>query len=179
MAKDTHFISKNDNGNTPIKTPRYVKVDGQKVYLNPEQQKAWDKFINDVRNSARKDKSCAQPNYHLCFGDCEACPYHVQGKVLSTDSEAYGGGYATGPNSPVKKSRSPESIVMKSETCRIIYREAARLVKNGDRILYLKTVEERSTYEIAAELNMPQTTVNKYLNKLLKHIREHREELLD
>ena len=68
---------------------------------------------------------------------------------------------------------------MESETCRIIYREAARLVKNGDRILYLKAVEERTTYEIAAELDMPQTTVNKYLNKLLKHIREHREELLD
>lgn len=173
-----------DNITTPVpneegRKPRYVLVEGQKIYLTPEEQREWDKMINKVRYRARKDKSCGQPDYHRCFGDCGTCPYHVEGKVLSTDdTKSCGTGFATGPNSPAQKSRSPESIVIEQESCNRIYAKAAELYKHGDRILYMKTVEERSTYEIAQELGMPQTTVNKYVNRLLAYIREHRDEFI-
>lgn len=166
-----------NNGN--IVKPRYILVDNQKVFLNPEQQKAWDKFINDVRNRARREGSCGQPNYHLCFGDCETCPHRIQGKVLSSDDERYGDGYAAGKNRVLYQPKSPEEIVIGGETQRDIYTAAARLVKNGDRILRLSTVDGLSTYEIGKELGMPQTTVNKYLKKVLAFLREHRAEFID
>ena len=135
-------------------------------------------MINRVRYRARRDKSCGQPDYHRCCGDCGICPYRVQGNSLSTDHEAYGDGFASGRLSPAQKIRTPEEIVMANESCRLIYAKAAAMYKHGDRILYLKLVEDRSTYEIADELGMPQTTVNKYVNRLLAYIREHREEFI-
>lgn len=67
---------------------------------------------------------------------------------------------------------------MARESCRLIYEKAASMYKNGDHILRMKLVEERSTYDIATELGMPQTTVNKYVNRLLAYIREHRDEFI-
>lgn len=158
--------------------PRHVLVDGQKVYLTQEEQKEWDKLINQARYRARRDKACRQANYHRCFGDCGTCPHYGQGAVLSTDHEAYGDGFATGKYSPASQALSPEEEFITKETCRLIYEKAASMYKNGDRILHMKLVEERSTYDIAAELGMPQTTVNKYVNRLLAYIREHRDEFI-
>lgn len=166
------------NDSSTARNPRYVIADGQKVYLTREEQKEWDRMINHVRYRARRDKICGQPNYHRCCGDCGLCPYRVQGKSISTDSETFGGGFASGKYSPVQKVRTPEEIVMANESCRLIYAKAAEMYKNGDRILYMKLVEERSTYEIADALGMPQTTVNKYVNRLLAYIREHRDEFI-
>ena len=65
------------------KKSRYVIIGGERVSLNPEQQKAWDKFINDARNEARRNGTCGQPNYRLCFGDRACCPYQLAGRKLS------------------------------------------------------------------------------------------------
>ena len=37
------------------KKSRYVIIGGERVFLKPAQQKAWDKFINDARNEARRN----------------------------------------------------------------------------------------------------------------------------
>lgn len=164
--------------NTNGKSPRYVLVNGQEVYLSTEQKRVWDQMINKVRSDARRDKSCNQPNYHLCFGDCGKCPFQVQGLSISIDSDDYMDGFAAGEYSPAYQAPSPEAITEDRDSCDRIYAKAAELYRNGDRILYLKTVEGRSTYEIAAELDMPQTTVNKYFNNLLSYLREHRKEFI-
>ena len=72
------------------KAQRYVIVEGQKVYLSAEQQKIWDKFINDARNEARRTGSCGQPDYHLCDGDCIACRWHHEGKITSLQDQNHG-----------------------------------------------------------------------------------------
>ena len=162
--------------NTPNpegKKPRYVLVEGQKVYLNHEQQQAWDQLISKERYRARKERTCMQTNYHHCFGDCAICPYHRKGQNLSYDDAI-----ATKQDNISPEDRAPEDIIIEREVCRQIYAKAAELYKNGDRILYLKAVEGRSTYEIAKELDMPHTTVNKYFNRLLQYLREHRDEFI-
>lgn len=158
---------------------RYVLVNDQKVYLNREQQQAWDEFINTVRNRARREGRCGQPDYHKCFGDCETCPYQIQGVILSTDDERYGDGYAAGDNRALYQTKTPEEILVSGETERSIYTTAAKLVKNGDRILRMSAVDGLSTHEIGRELGMPQATVFKYLNKVLSYLREHRSEFID
>ena len=69
------------------KKSRYVIIGGERVFLNPAQQKAWDKFINDARNKARRNGTCGQPNYRLCFGDCACCPYQIAGRMVSIDDK--------------------------------------------------------------------------------------------
>jgi len=167
-VRNTKTTSKPENAKS-----RYVLVAGQKVYLNREQQQAWDQMITRERHRAWKEGTCRQSNYHHCFGDCAVCPYHIQGQNLSYDDAI-----ATKQDNISPEDRAPEDIIIEKETCRQIYAKAAELYKNGDRILYLKAVEGRSTYEIAKELDMPHTTVNKYFNRLLQYLREHRDEFI-
>lgn len=158
---------------------RYVLVDNQKVYLNPEQQKAWDKFINDARNRARREGICGQPDYHKCFGDCDFCPYCIKDNLISIDDERYFEGLDICESYTENQPTNPEDIFISHETERSVYATAARLVKNGDRILRLKAVDGLSTYEIGRELGMPRTTVQKYLDKLMKYFKEHRTDFID
>ena len=164
--------------NAEGKKSRYVPINGQKVHLTPEEQRAYDQMINHERYRARKNKSCSQPDYHKCRGDCAVCPYHVYGTTVSVDDETYDDGNARRNKTPLLTSPAPDESISAKDSCRRIYRKADELYKNGARILYMKTVEGRSTYEISEELGMPQTTVNKYVNRLLAYLREHREDFI-
>lgn len=156
------------------KKSRYVIIGGERVFLNPAQQKAWDKFINDARNKARRNGTCGQPNYRLCFGDCACCPYQIAGRMVSMDDKRYGDGFSNGSFAPAQKAIDPDQIVILSMTVESIMREAARRERNGDLILRLRFEEGLSTYKIAERLEMRQTTVNDALNRLLRYFREHR-----
>lgn len=156
------------------KKSRYVIIGGERVFLNPAQQKAWDKFINDARNKARRNGTCGQPNYRLCFGDCACCPYQIAGRMVSMDDERYGDGFSTGPFASAQKAIDPDQIVILSMTVEAIMREATHRERNGDLILRLRFEEGLSTYKIAERLEMCQTTVNDALNRLLRYFREHR-----
>lgn len=178
--------NRNGNNATEAKKARYVKIGTEQVYLNAEQQKAWDKFINDNRNAARRDGSCTNSNYHTCDGDCFNCKYHQQGRVLSTDDEKYVEGNAgTTPRGahkqPAESSQSAETIALDKIAVAHIFEVADQRETNGARILALRFMnpgKPMSTYEIAEELGMKQTTVNVILNRLLKYIREHRDEFI-
>ena len=74
------------------KVRRYVTVEGQRVYLTPEQQAVWDKEIRRARTIAQKEGTCGQPDYHFCSGDCLECRWHVEGKFVSIDEQNNGSG---------------------------------------------------------------------------------------
>lgn len=156
----------------------YLVIDGQRVPLTDELQKLYNKEINDARNRARREHSCACSNPADCHGDCNRCPHHVQGIVLSTDDERYGDGYSAGVNRAVHQTRTPEEIYMMRESLSEVMSAAAGLAKNGDAIL-LRRAEGLSEYQIAKELGMPRTTVEKYLNKIMKYLKEHRSDFIN
>ena len=158
---------------------RYLVIDGQRVPLTDELQKLYNKEINDARNRARREHSCANPDYHSCHGDCARCKHHVQGNVLSMDDERYAAGFATGVNAPVNAVRTPEDIYCAKEAVRDLYAAAARVVKNGDRILHMTYVDKLSTYEIARELSLSQRTAYNYQKKVIDYIKAHRSEFVD
>jgi len=170
---NTSVTNPNESGK-----PRYVAIGDEHVYLNPAQQKVWDKFINDTRNEARRKGTCSQPDFHLCFGDCERCPYKVAGKMISMDDGRYGDGFSIGPYAPADKPAELEDVVAARITLEIVMNKAALLERNGDHILRLRLEEGLSTHKIADRLDMRQSTVNDELNRLLRFFREHRSDFI-
>ena len=157
----------------------YLVIDGQRIPLTDELRKLHNKEINDARNRARREHSCANPDYHSCHGDCARCRYHVQGNVLSMDDERYAAGFATGVNAPVNAVPTSEEIFCAKEAVRDLYAAAARVVKNGDRILHMTYVDKLSTYEIARELSLSQRTAYNYQKKVIDYIKAHRSDFVD
>ena len=156
----------------------FLVIDGQRVPLTDELQKLYNREIYTARNRARREHSCACTNYKECNGDCSLCRYHKQGIVLSTDDERYGDGYSAGTNKAVEQVLSAEDEFMAKESLAAVMRTAANLVKNGDTILLMKA-EGQSERQIAAELGLPRTTIQRQLNKLIKYLNEHRSDYID
>ena len=170
----------NTDANThETESSRYIVINGQRVPLTDDLQRLYNKEINDARNRARREHSCANPDYRNCHGDCALCRYHVQGNILSTDDERYAAGFAVGENAPVNTVRTPEEIYCAKESVRDLYDAAARVVKNGDRILHMTYVDKLSTYEIARELSLSQRTAYNHQKKIIDYIKAHRSDFVD
>lgn len=184
MANNTQSGS---NANVS-KKPRYATIiNGEKIYLNPEQQKAWDSMKNTTRNYARKIGACGQPDFRKCEGDCELCPWHRQGFVLSTDHEDFNEGSTRRSESGAVKqpaepvSASAESLALTRITLENIFRYADETETNGAEILrrHFECPEDpTSGRKIAEALDMAPSTVNDIIRRLLKHIRENRAQFL-
>ena len=161
------------------KARRYVIVEGQKVYLSAEQQKIWDKFINDARNEARRAGSCGQPDYHLCDGDCIACRWYRDGRLTSLNDQNHGRDEGIAENSSAMGIiESPEDTMIGNERideiCTKLYSYADQAYDQGARILRMFIDDKCSTYEIAGALGIPVSTVKKRLKYMLAYIRSHR-----
>lgn len=153
------------------KQTRYVLVDGQKVYLNQEQQKAWDKMINDVRNEARRRGSCGQPNYHLCFGDCEQCPWYRQGRIEGyLEGNTADGNLITSANAG---SMSMEQALCYQDTVDRLLQYARNAEVQGEEILRMRLLDEMPIRQIASELGLSKTVVERRLHRMLTYIRTH------
>lgn len=152
------------------KKQRHIVVNGELVDLNPSQQQAWDKLINDVRNEARITHSCTQPDYHLCTGDCGTCPWKCEGLVVSLD----GGGFVSGNhNRDLISKETPENLLMAQQTVKALMIYARKAYPEGAEILNLRIVNGLTIREIEALTGIPRTTVNFRLRKMLTFIRSH------
>ena len=138
--------------------------------MNPLQRKEWHRLRDQVRNQARGEQRCGQVDYRKCCGDCQICSWHIQGNVLSLDDEHTA---SLCPSVP-----GPEEDFATRDLMQRIYLLADTLCLHGGAILQKKFEEEKSSYQIAEELEMPQRTVAKYLNELLAYLRRHRREFL-
>lgn len=170
--------SSNGKKSQESKSTRYIPVNGQKVYLTKPQQQAYDKMINDVRHAAREEGRCGQPDYHKCFGDCGTCPYQTWGKFVSVDDDDYVEKSESGEYQRSNSAPSLESAVLGEIMWEELYHMARERERNGDKILRLYFEEGLSGLKIAARLGMPESTVKDELRRLLKFIRENRDELL-
>lgn len=158
---------------------RYVKVDNQQVFLTGPQQKAYDQMINSVRYRARREGRCGQPDYRRCCGDCGLCPWQKNGRILSTDCAAKNDRYGFDAFELEDPGQSVEDDTINRLFFEQLYRTAAGIVPDGDVILRLHLEEGLKPYTIARRINATShATIDERLKKLLKYIRDHRDELL-
>lgn len=150
--------------------PRELTIDGFQVLMTPEQYHSWNRFIYKIRNDARKTRSCAQPNYRLCIGDCEQCIWYKRNMLLSID-------YENGWH-PCMETQETERNVMENQiidklTCESIYQFVRELYPEGDRILYAYAEEHMKVTEIARMLSLPRETVRYRLKHILSILHEN------
>ncbi len=159
--------------------PRYAIIDGKKVPLTLEQQKAWYEMVNKARRYARNYGTCGQPDFRKCCGDCALCPYDREGAfIYADDLNRYGDGFAFGVYAPAHPEETPDRKVEDEDKWAWLYREADKTAKDGQIILRLYMEDGLSARQIAKQTGIAKSTVMDRLNKLLAFIREHRDELI-
>lgn len=151
----------------------YIMVDGQRVYLSQSQQKAWDKLINDTRNDARRTKSCMQPDYRLCIGDCGLCAWRGEGILVSVDDENFEDSLCHAERASLSI-ESPENQLLEKDTMARLLTYAREAYPGGDRILELALSFGYSSQEISDITGIPYQTANRRLKMMLEYIRVHR-----
>ena len=155
----------------------YAVVDGRKIPLTREQQKAWFEMINRNRYYARNFGLCAQPDYRRCGGDCCLCSCQQEGALIYTDDrDRYGDGFASGKYAPAIPPVSVEKQVSDADAWAWLYREADKTARQGGDILRLYLEDGLSAHQIASRTGIAKSTVVDRLNRLLTFIREHRDE---
>lgn len=176
-------MGREPQSNHSKKNKRYIPINGQKVYLTESQQQAWDEENGRVRRLARDEGKCGTNNFSLCAyylsrGQCDECPYQRQGNVLSSDAAKTEEGYDFSEYQLVDYRPSTEDVVLDKLMREELYRTVGERERKGDQILRLYFEEGMSGLKIAAHLGMPESTVKDELRRLLRFIRENRDELL-
>ena len=152
----------------------FCMVMGQKVYLTEEMQKDWDQYINHVHNAAIYRKTCSQPDYHKCYGECCGCKYAVEGLFVSLDRNKVDRDslYVLRDGD----SASPlDDMLIAQERMNTIYKIAKKAIKRGDEILRLYFEEHMTFEEMADYLGEHDTTLRRRYHKLMELLREQKE----
>lgn len=155
---------------------RYVLIEGQRVNLTSEQWMVWDQDINKARNEARKFHECSQTNYHYCFGDCGHCPWQVSGTRVELDLYTADG---NGTISTVyNRVQNPEETYCHKEMISQIFDFVAGLDPQGKQLFHLRFYEWMTIREIAEELHLSKSDVDRRIKKLLIALRANRSNFL-
>ena len=155
----------------------YVCINGEKVPVTYAQRKGWYEMVNNTRRYARTFKTCGQADFRKCCGDCGLCAYKREGLLISMDDPyQFGKEHSCGGSPPDASSLTAEEEVLKQETREWLYQEAEKIVTRGGEILYLKIEIGLSAHQISMETGIAKTTVVGRIRKLIRFIREHKEE---
>ena len=154
------------------KAERYVIVEGQRVYLTPEQQKVWDQGITKARHDAFRDHACIQPDYHKCSGDCGHCPWQVAG--IRVELDAISGDGNGSISMAYNREADPEESYCQKETLSQIYAYARKQDPMGEKLLRMRFVEDMTIREIADTLELSKSDVDRRLAKILTAVRKQK-----
>ena len=145
----------------------YLYVNGEKVTVSHEVYRMIRQENRRIRYQAQMEFRCAQENYAHCWGDCQACPWHTNGRLepfsLMVEDRA----------NMLASSQDVESEVLSHLTVEKVYASANTIVPQGGQILRLRFEENLSNREIAALLGIGHSTVDYRLRKLIRYFRDH------
>ncbi len=145
----------------------YLKVNGEKVAVSHEVYRTIRQENNSVHYQARTEFRCVQENYAQCWGDCQNCRWHTNGRMetisLMVEDRAI----------TLVSSQDVESEVLSRLTMEKVYAVADTVVPQGGQILRLRFEENLSNREIADRLGICHGTVDYRLKKLIQYFREN------
>ena len=151
------------SGGVQLSEGRYVLIGGTRVFLNAEQLRMWNRFINEVRNDARRMRTCGMTDYRRCCGDCGLCKYQMNGAMyhLDQDDEEQLYGHYPEAHHLYSIQMTPEETICYEETVDLILELAAKTVERGEEIMFLRIRYEMTIRDIAIELGMSKSLVAK------------------
>ena len=147
---------------------RYLSINGQKIAVSHEVYQMMRQENNRIRYRARCEQSCVQMKFSACRGDCQSCPWHVEGRVVSiskVDAKL---------SSSMAANYNVEDEVVRNVTMQQVYAQADQLACDGGLILQLRFEKCYSNREIAECLGVSHTAVNKRMNAMLAHFRKNK-----
>ena len=145
----------------------YLNVNGEKVPVSHEVYRVIRQENRKVRYLAQTEFRCAQENYAHCWGDCEHCRWHTNGRfeTFSLIEEDHVKALAS--------VQDVESEVLSHLTMEKVYEGADKIIPQGGLILRLRFEENHSNREIAAMLGIGHSTVDYRLRKLIRHFHDN------
>ena len=152
----------------PEQSKHYLIINGQKVTISADVEKALINEIGRVRKKARARNECGQVDFQKCRGDCLRCPWHQVGTVYSIDSasEQF--------ISRLVSEEDVEEAVLQKLTMSKIYAFADMSIPDGGEILHKRFEEQMTLRDIAAEMDLQLTAVARKLNRLIRLIQENK-----
>ncbi len=143
-------------------------VRGQRVEITKD---VYQRIISEnerVRRQARNEQRCARPNCHYCPGDCSVCRFQVPG-IFDELSEK---------ECDEMPSEKPEDCVEKAIiqklTLESVFEHADRLVQDGARILRLRFMCDMNSRQIAEQLGVSHTVINRRLTRLMAYFQANK-----
>ncbi len=150
-------------------TSWYLTVNGNRVEVTEEVYRAYRFENNRVHKLAWHERRCAQPNFAHCNGDCLSCSWHTSGTLRSIDATV------SDYQAELASNECVEDTVIADLTMGCIYRQADSLVKDGALIFQMHFGERMSIREIAKQLRVSHTAINKRIGILLEYFKTNYE----
>ncbi len=143
-------------------------VRGQRVEITKDVYKGIVSENERVRRLARNEQRCARPNYHYCPGDCSVCRFQVPGifdELSETDFETM----------PSEESDScVEDAIVRKLMLESVYEHANQLVQDGARILKLRFLYDMNSRQIAEQIGVSHTVINRRLTRLMAYFQANK-----
>jgi len=143
-----------------------ITIDGACVPVSREVYYAYKRPVWAERKRQERWSRCRKPDGSRCEGACGACPNQRTGSVLSLDKSREEGFEPQDPTSEVA------DIVTNKLLLEKLLHLLAELDPDSRRICELIS-QGASEREIAAVLNIRQSTLNYRKNKLFDELRQH------
>ena len=115
--------------------------------------------------------TCPKSMLWMCDADCELCPYHAAGNMVSFDAPLEDSEDLTLGDTISSDEPTPESLLVDKAVLDALYDELDRLDPDGRRICEL-IMQGKTEREIAAEMGRLRSTINYQKTKVLSILRE-------
>ena len=149
----------------------YYKINNTKIPISKETYIAIAQHTQHIRYIAKREGRCSMSRYVQCTGDCSRCSYRKEGTTVSLDCEGI-------EKSLVANAAcSPEELVLREETWRLVFRCADEVAKHGKDITRLRFITGLNTHQIAKELSIPYSTIEYRLARILSALRNKQKEI--
>ena len=151
--------------------------DGHIIYLNlPQKQFLTRHYFNDSKQKELENK-CIIPSERngmvkRCRKSCKECPYYHSGKnsygIASLDElmESY-------EWEPISNEYTPLENAIHQIQKELMYKEFSKLEDKLDKLIIELTLSGLTERQIAATINVPQTTINSRKIKIIKQIKKN------
>lgn len=149
---------------------RYVMVAGVKVVVSDDVYRTINRARRSIRAQQYKAYQCVNPGNYNCSCECSTCPCYRTGILYSLDAFDYEKWIVAENNQECM-----EDMVASRELMEYVYSLSERLTAHGSVIMRMHFEEGISCREIASQIGISHTMVNKKLKLILERLKAQKD----